>query len=197
MMKKNIFGLLLVLSTLSGYSQYRWELSGGLLFSKIDLENTETEYGTGFVINGAYEYLLDQRARTGLVFAVEMVQRKSTITAVEQILVNQDLEVLQFGFSPKFRYYFGKEVRPYLTAGPSFRYTSSVKMDGVKLEDDSVSNEIMLGASGGAGLVVNIGERFFLMAETGVMNEFLDLFKDQDSKIFDIYFRLGIRYRPR
>ena len=135
-MKKNALVLFLLLLTTTGFAQYRWELSGGLLFSKINLENTETEYGTGFVINGAYEYLLDQRARTGLVFAIEMVQRKSTITAVNQVLVNQDLEALQFGFAPKFRYYFGKEVRPYVTAGPTFRYTSSAKLDGEKLEAD-------------------------------------------------------------
>ena len=87
-MKKNALVLFLLLLTTTGFAQYRWELSGGLLFSKIDLENTETEFGTGFAINGAYEYLLDQRARTGLVFAIEMVQRKSTITAIDLSLIH-------------------------------------------------------------------------------------------------------------
>ncbi len=196
-MKKNILGILFVLLTTTAFAQYRWELSGGALFSKINLENAETDYGTGFVLNGSYEYLLDQRARTGFVFALELVQRKSVITAIGQEIVNQDLEAVQFGFAPKFRYYFGKEVRPYLTVGPSFRYTSSVKIDGQKLEDDEVSNEIMLGAMGGAGVVVNIGERFFVMAEAGVMNEFLDLLKERKSTLFDAYLRVGIRYRPR
>lgn len=197
MIKKCILPLLFVVFTTSGYAQYRWELTGGLLFSKINYENAEVDFGTGYQINGAYEYLLDQRARTGLVFSIELLQRKSRITAIDQVLVNQDIEALQFGFSPKFRYYFGKEVRPYLTVGPSFRYTSSVKIDGEKLDKELISNEIMLGAHAGAGVVVNVGERFFLMSEAGVMLDFLDVLKEAKSTFFDLYFRVGIRYRPK
>ena len=201
-MKKFLLLSLLFL-TISATAQFRWELSGGLLFSKINLENSETSFGTGFVINGAYEYLLDQRARTGLIFAIEYVDRKSVISALDDQLVDIDIDFQQIGFMPKFRYYFGKEVRPYVSIGPSFRYTVSGNFDGEKLENGedadgiALSNEIMLGATGAAGVVINIGERFFFTTELGVAQEFLDVLRDADSKIFDIYARVGIRYRPR
>ena len=193
---KNLFFIFFGFVGVASYAQFRVELTGGPLFSTINLENAEVESGVGYQINAAYEYLTDERARTSFVFSLEMLQRKSNVVAVGDVLINEPFEAMQVGFSPKFRMYFSKEVRPYFTIGPSFRVNTTIKNGGVKLDKEAISKNIILGGVLGAGVVVNIGERFFVMAEAGAMNDFIDNLKESDSKFFDIYVRVGIRVRP-
>ena len=191
-------------------AQYRWEVTGGLLFSEFKTDGFEADSDIGYQVNAAYEYLLDERARTGLVFSFEYLQRKSVLIPNVPLISNSTIESSQFGFSPKFRVYFSKEIRPYLTVGPSFRINSKLELDGVEIESggdadmmemDSAlprkAEGILIGGVYGAGLVVNIGERAFIMAEAGYMNDFTDNLENVDSKFSDIYVRIGFRYRPR
>ena len=188
-------------------AQYRWEVTGGLLFSEFKTDGFEADSDIGYQINAAYEYLLDERARTGLVFSFEYLQRKSVLISDIPVAANSTIESSQFGFSPKFRVYFSKEIRPYLTVGPSFRINSNLELDGVEIESGNTmemesaipqkAEGILIGGVYGAGLVVNIGERAFVMAEAGYMNDFTDNLENVDSKFSDIYVRIGFRYRPR
>lgn len=177
--------------SIATYGQYRWEVSGGATFSKLDLETSETTAGAGFYVNAGYGYLMGVRARTSIVFSLDLLQRTSEIEGVG------DAETLQVGFNPKFRYLTGDgkdRFRGFINVGPSFRVNTSFKIDGQKLEDEEYE-QLIIGGVYGVGFSQMIGEMFDIMAEVGVMNDFVDNLTNTGSKFFDVYARVGVRFR--
>lgn len=195
-MKKLIFFALfaLILSTES-YAQYRWEVSAGATFSDLSLDNAETNRGTGFFVNAGYGYVMGVRAKTSMVFSLDLLQRNSEIENVG------DVEILQVGITPKFRYLFGRgkdRFRAFINVGPSFRVNASVDVADFDVDSDDYEN-VIIGGVYGAGFSQMIGEMFDVMLEVGAMNDFVDNFNEEfisgGSKFFDFYARVGIRFR--
>lgn len=199
-MKKITFLILFTFLSTITYSQYRWEVSGGLVRSKINLENTTTDYGNGFYLNAGYGYVMGVRARTSIVFSLDFLQKSSRITEDNAQLGfsnGDEIKTMQFGFTPKFRFLFGEgkdKFRPFINVGPSFRVNSNFEIGGEKLESSAVE-QIIIGGVYGAGFSVAVKEMFDIMGEFGVMNDFVDNLVNTESKFFDIYARVGIRYR--
>ncbi len=192
--KQLLLSFTLLLCTAASYGQYRWEVSGGALYSTFNVDSGDTDAGVGFYVNAGYGYLLGNRARTSIVFSLELLQRNSEITSG---VLTGDVSVLQVGFSPKFRYLFGEnkdKFRAFLNVGPSFRVNTSVEVAGVDLESENFEQVIIGGVYGG-GASLGIGEMVDVMAEAGVMNDFVDNLQSGSSKFFDIYLRVGIRFR--
>ncbi|KAA1243690.1 outer membrane beta-barrel protein [Aquimarina sp. RZ0] len=198
-MKKIAVFILLALLSVSSYSQYRWEVSGGLTSSSLDLGNVETNRGVGFYVNAGYGYLSGVRAKTSFVFSLDLVQRSSEIEGIG------DVKALQVGFNPKFRYLFnrGKDrFRPFVNVGPSFRFNTSFEIGSQELETEQYE-QLVIGGVYGVGFSQMIGEMFDIFFEAGAMNDFTDNLKDNDtailqtgsSKFFDIYARIGVRFR--
>jgi len=200
-MKKIVFFILFAAICLNSHGQYRWEVSGGPTFSKLNLDNIDSEMGTGFYLNAGYGYLMGVRAKTSFVFSLDLVQRSSEIEGVG------DLKALQVGFNPKFRYLFGRgkdRFRAFVNVGPSFRLNTKVEFGPLELESDSYE-QLVIGGVYGAGFSQMIGEMFDVFFEAGVMNDFTDNLKGRDgtgvifdtdsSKFFDIYARIGVRFR--
>ncbi|WP_438711910.1 hypothetical protein ACSTS3_05205 [Aquimarina muelleri] len=190
-MKKIVLFMFFLAVSIASYGQYRWEVSGGATFSKLDLETSETTGGAGFYINAGYGYLMGVRARTSIVFSLDLLQRTSEIEGVG------DAETLQVGFNPKFRYLTGggkDRFRGFINVGPSFRVNTSFKIDGRKLEDKEYE-QLIIGGVYGVGFSQMIGEMFDVMAEVGVMNDFVDNLTNTGSKFFDVYARVGVRFR--
>lgn len=204
-MKKIVFFILLATISLSSYGQYRWEVSGGPTFSKLNMENFDTSVGTGYYLNAGYGYLMGVRAKTSFVFSLDLVQRASEIENLG------DVKALQVGFNPKFRYLFGRgkdRFRAFVNAGPSFRLNTNVEVGPLELDSDSYE-QLVIGGVYGAGFSQMIGEMFDIFFEAGVMNDFTDNLKGRDtdgnsgaivfdtdsSKFFDIYARIGVRFR--
>ncbi|WP_299437171.1 outer membrane beta-barrel protein [uncultured Aquimarina sp.] len=205
-MKKTLFFILLATISITSYGQYRWEVTGGAAFSKLSFEDVDSEYGTGFFFNAGYGYVMGVRAKTSIVFSVEVLQRNSEIDFFPTVFTPGDpvfstegteVKVLQVGFNPKFRYLFGRgkdRFRPFINVGPSFRLNTSVEFGGVDLESDQYE-QLVIGGVYGAGFSQMIGEMFDIMLEVGAMNDFTDNLVDVDSKFFDIYARVGVRFR--
>ncbi len=197
-MKKVLIVFLLIMLPTVGYTQYRWEFSAGILNSKLNFETEtnekiNTNAGVGFQLNVGYEYLLDQRAKTSVVFAGEILQRSSDITS--GTFAGENIKTLQFGFSPKFRVLFGKDIRGFVNVGPSFRINTSVRLGGERLEANDFEQVIVGGVYGG-GVSIAAGEMFDFIAEVGVMNDFVStVTASNSSKFFDIYARIGLRFR--
>ncbi len=194
-MKKIIFFTLLAVLTTSSYAQYRWEVSAGATFSDLSLDNIETDRGTGFFVNAGYGYVMGVRAKTSIVFSLDLLQRNSEIENIG------DLEILQVGITPKFRYLFGAgkdRFRAFINAGPSFRVNANVEIANIEVDSDDYEN-VVIGGVYGAGFSQMIGEMFDVMVEVGAMNDFVDNFNDEfitgGSKFFDFYARVGIRFR--
>ncbi|MCK8519952.1 porin family protein [Aquimarina sp. D1M17] len=190
-MKKLVFFVLLIMCITTSYGQYRWEVSAGPTFSTLNLDDAETSSGTGFYVNAGYGYLMGVRARTSIVFSLELLQRTSEIENVG------DAKTLQVGLNPKFRYLFGAgkdRFRAFVNVGPSFRVNTNFEVGDVELEDDAYE-KLVIGGVYGAGFSQMIGEMFDIMAEVGVMNDFVDNITDTNSKFFDIYARVGVRFR--
>ena len=203
-MQKKLFFLLLVVIGTTSYSQYRWEFSGGITNSGLNLDNVETDRGTGYYINAGYGYISGVRAKTSIVFSIEALQRNST-TAEDQIIEGDiitlaegtDFKLSQVGFSPKFRYllFTGKDrFRPFINVGPTLRYTYAMEIGGEEVDSDNYE-QLMIGGVYGLGFSQMIGEQFDIFFEAGAMNDFLDNIKDVQSKFFDIYARIGVRFR--
>ncbi|WP_378188206.1 hypothetical protein ACE939_07075 [Aquimarina sp. W85] len=209
-MRKIILFVCLIFIVSISSAQYRWEVSAGATFSKLNLDNIDTNRGTGFYINAGYGYMLDDRAKTSIVFSLEALQRRSTFaeSGVNSILVNDEtlsvsynegdsFRALQIGFSPKFRVITGQNTdnfRAFFQVGPSFRVNAKVENGDQKLSTRDYE-QIVLGGVYGAGFSVATGEMFDFMIDAGIMNDFIDNLTDQSSKFFDIYARVGIRYR--
>ncbi|WP_405206848.1 hypothetical protein [Aquimarina sp. LLG6339-5] len=214
-MKKLIFFILLVAISATSFGQYRWEVSGGPTFSKINIDNIDSEIGTGFYFNAGYGYLMGVRAKTSFVFSLDLVQRNSDINLVPTVFTPGDpvfvasskstVKALQVGFNPKFRYLFGRgkdRFRAFVNVGPSFRLNTKVEIGGVELESDEYE-QLVIGGVYGAGFSQMIGEMFDIFFEAGVMNDFTDNLNDDDtslvqvdsSKFFDFYARIGVRFR--
>ncbi len=190
-MKKTVFLIFFAAISMVSYGQYRWEVSGGATFSKLDYGTNETNWGVGFFINAGYGYILDVRARTSIVFSADLLQRTSEIEGLG------DAETLQVGFTPKFRYLTGRgkdRFRAFVNVGPSFRINTKFEVAGTGLNDDAYE-KLIVGGVYGVGFSQMIGEMFDIMAEVGVMNDFVDNIIDVDSKFFDIYARVGVRFR--
>ncbi len=198
-MKKIVFFILLATISVTSYGQYRWEVSGGPTFSKINLDNLDTEMGTGFYLNAGYGYLMGVRAKTSFVFSLDLVQRSSEIEGLG------DAKALQVGFNPKFRYLFGRgkdRFRAFINVGPSFRLNTNFEIGGLELDSDSYE-QLVIGGVYGAGFSQMIGEMFDIFFEAGVMNDFTNnladngsiLVNSDNSKFFDIYARVGVRFR--
>ncbi|TYP74985.1 outer membrane beta-barrel protein [Aquimarina intermedia] len=209
-MKKNFLFICLAFVLSGSYAQYRWEVSGGATFSKLNLDNVDTNRGIGFYFNAGYGYMLDDRAKTSIIFSLEALQRRSTFadTASENIEINgepftvrynegDEIKAFQIGFSPKFRVITGQNTdnfRAFFQVGPSFRVNTKVENGDKKLSTQDYE-QIVLGGVYGAGFSIATGEMFDFMIDVGVMNDFIDNLTDQNSKFFDIYARVGIRYR--
>ncbi len=209
-MKKIILLALLLMVSVMSYGQYRWEVSGGATFSKLNLDNVETTGGTGFFVNAGYGYLMGVRARTSIVFSLDLLQRKSEIDQAltlpagsneqEPLVIStgkSTVETLQIGFTPKFRYLTGEgkdRFRGFINVGPSFRVNTALEVNGQELEDDAYE-KLIIGGVYGVGFSQMIGEMFDIMGEFGVMNDFVDNIIDADSKFFDVYARVGVRFR--
>ena len=203
-MKKILFYITIALLTITAEAQYRWEFSGGITNSGLNLENVDTNRGTGYYFNAGYGYISGMRAKTSIVFSLEALQRNSELA--EDVVVEEDIiiaqkgteyKVTQFGFSPKFRYLFftGKDrFRPFMNVGPTFRYTSKFEFGGEELDSEDYE-ELMIGGVYGVGFSQMIGEVFDIFFEAGAMNDFLDNLKDTKSKFFDVYARVGVRFR--
>ncbi|WP_152537412.1 outer membrane beta-barrel protein [Aquimarina pacifica] len=190
-MKKTVFLIFFAVISFASYGQYRWEVTGGATFSKLNLDNTETTAGAGFFVNAGYGYVMGFRAATSIVFSLDLLQRTSEIEGLG------DAETLQVGFNPKFRYLMGSgkdRFRAFLNVGPSFRVNTKFEIAGEELEDGEFEN-LVIGGVYGAGFSQMIGEMFDIMAEVGVMNDFVDNIVDTNSKFFDIYARVGVRFR--
>jgi len=193
-MKKITFFILLLGLISSSYGQYRWEVSAGATSSNLSLDTIDTERGTGFFINAGYGHLMGVRAKTSFVFSLDLLQRNSQLN-------NVDLKIIQAGITPKFRYLTGRgknRFRAFFNVGPSFRVNANVKIDGIEVDSENFEN-VVIGGVYGAGFSQMIGEMFDIMFEIGAMNDFVDNFNDQfipgESKFFDIYARLGLRFR--
>ena len=78
--------------------------------------------------------------------------------------------------------------------GPSARINTNFEIAGVELETEAFE-QLVIGGVYGAGFSLMIGEQFDVMFEGGVMNDFIDNLVDQKSKFFDIYARVGVRFR--
>ena len=205
-MKKLIFFTLFIAFTATSFGQYRWEVSGGAAFSKFNFENFDSETGTGFYFNAGYGYVMGVRAKTSIVFSIEVLQRNSEVDFVPiQFDINDpvfetggtEIKALQIGFNPKFRYLFnsGKDrFRPFINVGPAFRLNTSVEFAGIDLESDEYEQLVISGVYG-AGFSQMVGEMFDILFEAGVTNDFTDNLIDADSKFFDIYARVGVRFR--
>ncbi|SEK57627.1 Outer membrane protein beta-barrel domain-containing protein [Aquimarina amphilecti] len=196
-MKKLIFFILLIAASTTSFAQYRWEVSGGLTSSSINIENADSNRGTGFYFNAGYGYVMGVRAKTSIVFSIEVLQRNSEIVSNIPTVLPADLKVLQVGFNPKFRYLFGRgkdRFRPFINVGPSFRINTNVELGGVDLESDQYE-QLVIGGVYGVGFSQMIGEMFDIFFEAGAMNDFTDNLTDLDSKFFDIYARVGVRFR--
>ncbi|MFD2562587.1 hypothetical protein [Aquimarina rubra] len=198
-MKKLIFFILLTVISFSSYGQYRWEVSGGPTFSKLNFENVDSEIGTGFYFNAGYGYLMGVRAKTSFVFSLDLVQRSSEVEGFGEF------KALQVGFNPKFRYLFGRgkdRFRAFVNVGPSFRLNTKFEVLGVELESEAYE-QLVIGGVYGAGFSQMIGEMFDIFFEAGVMNDFTNNLSDDvlvaqftdKSKFFDIYARVGVRFR--
>ncbi|WP_108804013.1 outer membrane beta-barrel protein [Aquimarina sp. Aq107] len=206
-MKKLIFFILLVAISATSFGQYRWEVTGGATFSKLSFEDVDSDFGTGFFFSAGYGYVMGVRAKTSIVFSVEILQRNSEIDLFQSqfdlgdpVFIDDpktEIKALQIGFNPKFRYLFGRgkdRFRPFINVGPSFRLNTSVEFAGVDLESDQYE-QLVIGGVYGAGFSQMIGEMFDIMLEVGAMNDFTDNLVDVDSKFFDIYARVGVRFR--
>ncbi|GAA4274764.1 outer membrane beta-barrel protein [Aquimarina gracilis] len=194
-MKKVIFFVLVAVFTTSSYSQYRWEVSAGATFSDLSLDNVETSRGTGFFINAGYGYVMGVRAKTSIVFSLDLLQRNSEIENLG------DVKILQAGITPKFRYLFGRgkdRFRAFINVGPSFRVNANVDIADLEVDSDDYEN-VVIGGVYGAGFSQMIGEMFDVMVEVGAMNDFVDNFNEEfipgGSKFFDFYARVGVRFR--
>ncbi|MHA7059088.1 hypothetical protein ACWGOQ_0017815 [Aquimarina sp. M1] len=196
-MKKLLFFIVLATISITSYGQYRWEVTGGLTNSSLNIENADSNRGTGFYFNAGYGYVMGVRAKTSVVFSVEILQRNSEVTPNVPFAGTADFKALQVGFNPKFRYLFnrGKDrFRPFINVGPSFRLNTNVEFGGVDLESDQYE-QLVIGGVYGFGFSQMIGEMFDIMLEVGAMNDFTDNLVDVDSKFFDIYARVGVRFR--
>ncbi|RZS93662.1 outer membrane beta-barrel protein [Aquimarina brevivitae] len=196
-MKKIILAAIVLLSAVS-YGQYRWEVSGGPTFSNLSIEGQETNSSTGFYFNAGYGYVTGVRAKTSFVFSIDLLQRKSEIESGAVSVPSFEYKALQVGFNPKFRYLFnsGKDrFRPFINVGPSFRLNLDVEYAGQELEAGEEYEQLVIGGVYGIGFSQMIGEMFDIMAEVGAMNDFTDNLIDVDSKFFDIYARVGVRFR--
>lgn len=192
--------------TATSFGQYRWEVSGGPTFSTLNMENFETSTGTGFYISAGYGYLMGVRAKTSFVFSLDLVQRSSEVEGLG------DAKALQVGFNPKFRYLFGRgkdRFRAFVNVGPSFRLNTNFEVGELELDSNSYE-QLVIGGVYGAGFSQMIGEMFDIFFEAGVMNDFTDNLKGRDdggnndgaivfntnsTKFFDIYARVGVRFR--
>ncbi|MBP2832699.1 outer membrane beta-barrel protein [Aquimarina sp. U1-2] len=204
-MKKIILLLTCAFFSFSSYSQYRWEVSAGATFSQLDLDTSELESEgrkAGFFVNAGYGYVMGVRAKTSIVFSLDLLQRNSELTnkLVDPESI-QDISFLQVGITPKFRYLFGAgkdRFRAFLNVGPSFRINANVELGGEELDSEAYEN-VIIGGVYGAGFSQMIGEKFDIMVEIGAMNDFVDNFNDDfiegNSKFFDFYARAGIRFR--
>ncbi len=193
-MKKIVFFILFTTLSITSYGQYRWEVSGGATFSKLNLDDVETITGTGFYLNAGYGYLMGVRAKTSIVFSLELLQRVSDI---EGVVGGGDIKALQVGLNPKFRYLTGAgkdRFRAFVNVGPSFRVNTSFEIAGVELEDEEYE-KLVIGGVYGVGFSQMIGEMFDIMLEVGAMNDFVDNLTDTNSKFFDFYARVGVRFR--
>ncbi|MBQ4801897.1 outer membrane beta-barrel protein [Aquimarina sp. MMG015] len=196
-MKKLIFFILLVAISATSFGQYRWEVSGGLTSSSINIENADSNRGTGFYFNAGYGYVMGVRAKTSIVFSIDVLQRNSEIVSNIPTVLPADLKILQVGFNPKFRYLFGRgkdRFRPFINVGPSFRINTNVELGDIDLESDQYE-QLVIGGVYGVGFSQMIGEMFDIFFEAGAMNDFTDNLVDIDSKFFDIYARVGVRFR--
>ncbi len=204
-MKKIIFFILLAILSTTSYAQYRWEVSAGATFSKLELDTPAFEGGSrkaGFFVNAGYGYVMGVRARTSIVFSLDLLQRNSEIISkLSDPESTQDVSLLQVGITPKFRYLFGAgkdRFRAFINAGPSFRINANVEIDNEELDSEAYEN-VVIGGVYGAGFSQMIGEMFDIMVEVGAMNDFVDNFNDEvftgGSKFFDFYARVGIRFR--
>ncbi|GAA3511452.1 hypothetical protein GCM10022393_26520 [Aquimarina addita] len=181
----------LIIFSITSYGQYRWEVTGGLTNSSLNLEDADTSRGSGFYFNAGYGYVMGVRAKTSIVFSIEALQRNSEIENVG------DFKALQFGFNPKFRYLFNQgksRFRPFVNVGPSFRLNANIEVDGVELENEDYE-QLVIGGTYGVGFSQMIGEMFDVMLEVGAMNDFTDNLTDVESTFFDIYARVGVRFR--
>ncbi|WP_299216548.1 outer membrane beta-barrel protein [uncultured Aquimarina sp.] len=197
-MKKLIFFILFTVISFSSYGQYRWEVTGGITSSSLNVENSDNNRGVGFHFNAGYGYIMGVRAKTSIVFSVEILQRNSeVITNLPGGTITSDFKTLQVGFNPKFRYLFGRgkdRFRPFINVGPSFRLNTGVEFGGVDLESDQFE-QLVIGGVYGLGFSQMVGEMFDIFFEAGAMNDFTDNLVDVDSKFFDIYARVGVRFR--
>ncbi|GAA4277458.1 porin family protein [Aquimarina mytili] len=202
---KKLLILIFITISFASYGQYRWEVTGGATFSKLNLDNVESSSGTGFYVNAGYGYVMGVRARTSIVFSLEVLQRKSSLDNIipgvplgEGVFIdNPDVEVLQIGFNPKFRYLTGEgkdRFRGFINVGPSFRVNTNFEVGGVELEDEAYE-KLIIGGVYGVGFSQMLGEMFDIMVEVGAMNDFVDNLTNVDSKFFDVYARVGLRFR--
>ncbi len=199
-MKKLVFITFFSILSFTSYSQYRWELTGGLTSSKLNLDNVKTEGGTGFFFNAGYGYVMGYRAKTSIVFSLDLLQRKSKIIKDDTGVFsdNSEIKALQVGFTPKLRYLFGSgkdKLRGFVQIGPSFRVNTSFEIGDKKLKSGDQFEQVIIGGVYGGGISYMLGEMFDVMAEAGVMNDFVDNIVKTKSKFFDIYARIGIRIR--
>ena len=206
---KKIFLVAFLLCSVVTLAQYRWEVSGGPTFSTLNLDGADTSSGTGFYFNAGYGYVTGVRAKTSFVFSLDLMQRKSEVDGINTAQFNPndpvfrnggtEFKALQIGFNPKFRFLFntGKDrFRPFINVGPSFRLNLDVEIEGVpELRSGEDYEQLVIGGVYGAGFSQMIGEMFDIMAEFGVMNDFTDNLVDVESKFFDVYARVGVRFR--
>jgi len=139
-----------------------------------------------------------------ILFSLEYLQRNSTLTDLRNIRTNQ------VGFNPKFRFLFNSgdaAFRPYINIGPTFRVNLSMEVGGQKLEKHSYE-QMVIGGLYGAGFSLMTGDVFDILVEAGAMNDFTNNLKHElkknskvvihegsQSKFFDFYLRVGLRFR--
>jgi len=204
-MKRILFVVLIILFSFNSYSQFRWEVSGGITSTTLQIDTSgDTGMGYGFYLNTGYGYVTGYQAKTSFVFSLEYLQRNSTLTDLGNIRANQ------MGFNPKFRFLFnsGDSVfRPYVNVGPTFRVNLSMEVGSEKLEKNSYE-QMVIGGLYGVGFSLMTGDAFDILAEAGAMNDFTNNLKHElkndpsvvihdgtKSKFFDFYLRIGLRFR--
>jgi len=200
---------LICFSTSAIMAQHSVELTSGITISKLNLDDdrvfTEIESGSSVFINLGYQYEFGEKRKIALIASVEFLKRNSTLSLNPNagFFGESSIRFMQFGFSPKIRYFFSNKensFRPFIGVGPTVRYNLEATDSGFDIDEEAY-NEFIVGGVYNIGFNWSLSDKFGLLFETGLMNDFQDNFSNfysfdsiGDGKFFDYYARAGISY---
>ncbi|WP_299437173.1 outer membrane beta-barrel protein [uncultured Aquimarina sp.] len=190
-------------------AQHSIELTSGITISKLKLEDdrvfSETNSGSSIFINLGYQYEFGEKKKIALVASVEFLKRNSKLALNSNLGVfgESSIRFMQFGFSPKIRYFFSSKensFRPFAGVGPTLRYNFEATDSGFDIDEEGY-NEFIVGGVYNVGFNWSLSDKFGVLFEAGLMNDFQDNFSNfhslegnDDGKFFDYYIRTGVSY---